>query len=364
MTGKDGEEISVLDYISIYRDYKKMEDYIAETDEDLFPTVAEAFGMMYTDSIQNDQPHSKSSQKEYSQNIEHTILSAIVLMTRGLGKEVSLYECSKIKLGLFPNIELKTMSQFYRGFLYFEKGFYYLSEDEFTRNIAWLNEHPEVELPHVKSLFEMAELNNEQTHIAFRSMNYLFRGFARLTMEREIDKKRALEDFEAFLKDSKEVGIDNEMTWSVETYMYLQNNEKEKAITSLIKLQESPLLSANEKESIEESITYLKTREEGAMLNGLYDKFFLGKIASKYVLSVLAKVDWKKVLKENDVPNTDEMFDTLEKFQEFLKNLETYSSEEKLKELGSEVGDELKDQGKSLWNKAAELLEDTDKSQK
>ncbi len=354
---KSDKKLSVLDYISIYRDYKKMEDYIDETDEDIFPTLTEAFGVIYDDAKLANKPFAKGSEKEYSQNIEHSILSAIVLLSKDLGKEVSLYECSKTKPDLFPDIELKALLQYYRGFLYFEKGFYYLSEDEYSRNITWLNTHPDIELPYVKSLFKMATLDNKQTHIAFRAMNHLFRGFDRLTMDRDIDKKRALEDFEAFLKDSKEVGIDNEMIWAVETYMYLQNNEKEKAIASLIKLKSSKLLSTKDKKSIEESVAYLKNRESGELLNGVYDKFFLGKIASKYMLSVLAEVDWKKIMKENDVPHTDEMFQTIEKFQDFIKNMENYTSEEKLKEVGKEAGNELKSQGKNLWKKANELIE-------
>ena len=354
---KGTEDLSVLDYISIYRDYKKMEDYIAETDEDIFPTLAEVFALTYDDAQLANQPFAKGTEKEYSQNIEHSILSAIVLLSKDLGKEVSLYECSKTKPDLFPDTELKTLLMYYRGFLYFEKGFYYLSEDEYSRNITWLNEHPDVDLPDIKSWFKMADLNNEQTHIAFRSMNHLFRGFDRLAMDRDIDKERALEDFEKFLKGSKEVGIDNEMIWAVEIYMYLHNGEKDKAIASLTKLKSSKLLSAKDKKSIEESIAYLKEREAGELLNGAYDKFFLGKIASKYMLSVLAEVDWQKVLEENDVPHTKEMFETIEKFQDFIATMDTYTSEDKLKEIGKEAGKELKNQGNNLWDKANELLE-------
>jgi len=355
---KDTEDLSVLDYISIYRDYKKMEDYIAKTDEDIFPTVAETFNIVYGDENAREEfPFSKGTEKEYTQNIEHSVLSAIVLLSKDLGKEVSLYECSKTKPDLFPDIEIRTLLQFYRGFLYFEKGFYYLSEDEYSRNIAWLNEHPNIELPYIKTMFKMGNLDNGQAHIAFRSMNHLFRGFDRLTMDRDIDKKRALEDFEQFLKGSKEVGIDNEMIWAVETYMYLHNNEKDKAITALTKLKSSKLLSSKDKKSIEESIAYLQERESGDLLNGVYDKFFLGKIASKYVLSVLAEVDWKKILEENDVPHTKEMFETIESFQDFVEKMNSYSNKEKLEEMGKEVGNEIKDQGKNLWDKANELLE-------
>ncbi len=356
--GKNNKKLSALDYISIYRDYKKMEDYITKTDEDVFPTITETFGVIYDNIDPKKQPFTTGKQKEYQQNIEHVILSAIVLLSKDLGKEVSLYECSKVKPELFPDIELKTLMQYYRGFLFFEKGFYYLSEYEFTRNIKWLNEHPDIELPYVKHLFKMATLDNTQTHIAFRAMNYLFRGFDRLTMDREIDKKRALGDFEAFLKNAKEIGMDNEMIWAVEVYMYLHNSEKDKAIASLTKLKSSKLLSTNDKQSIEKSITYIQNRETGKLLNGVYDKLFLGKIASKYMLSVLSEMDWKKILEENDVPHTKEMFETINKFNDFINNMDTYTNKDKLKEMSKEAGNKLKNQGENLWNKMNELIDE------
>ncbi|OEK09528.1 hypothetical protein A8C32_12530 [Flavivirga aquatica] len=165
-------------------------------------------------------------------------------------------------------------------------------------------------------------------------------------MERDIDEKRALEDFEIFLKDAKEIGLDNEIIWSIETYLYLKNEENEKAVASLSKLKTSKLLSSNEKEKIDESIEYLKNRKSGKVLNGIYDKYFLSKIATKYMFSILSQVDWKKVLKEQNVPHTEDMFKTIEVLKEFIENLNKYSST-----------DNLKKTGESLWNKAKELVE-------
>lgn len=349
------EELSALDYISIYSDYKKLEDYIAETDEDIFPTITEAY--LTTQNAQNMQ-FATGDEKEYNQSMEHAVISAIAMSTKNLGSEIALYECSKIKPDALTDNEYKAVTIYYRGFLFFVKGYFYLSEDAYTKNIAWLKAHPTVALPNTSQLLNLGkELNNEQAHIAFIAMNHLFRGFDRLQMDREKDKQNALEDFEAFLKGAKEVGIDNEIVWAVETYLYLHNNDTEKAIVSLAKLKSSDLLTSREKESIADTITYLKDRDGDSMLNGAYDKFFLGKIATKYMFSVLAEIDWEKKLEEENVPHTKEMFEAIEGFQDFLENLETYTSEDKLKEVGAEVSDEIKNQGKNLWEKANELIE-------
>lgn len=347
------ESLSVLDYISIYRDYKKMEDFIIQTDEDIFPTLIDAFNVTYGDSLSKQREYLKGEDKVYVQNIEHSVLSAIVILSKDLGKEVALYECSKTHPNLLPDSEIKTLLQYFRGFLFFEKGLYYLSEDEISRNIDWLNNNKEVELPYTRDMFRWGNLNNEQTHIGFHALNHLFRGFDRLMMKREIDEKRALEDFEMFLKDAKKIGLDNEIVWSVETYLYLKNEENEKAIIALTKLKTSNLLSFNDKEKIDESIEYVKNRKPGEVFNGIYVKYFLSKIATKYMFSILAKVDWEKVMIEQNVPHTKEILKTVDNFKNLIEKLEKYSSTESLKE----NRENLKNKGQSLWNKAKELAE-------
>ena len=41
----------MLEYLSIYRDYKKMEKFIMKTDEDVFPTITDALMVAYGDSL-------------------------------------------------------------------------------------------------------------------------------------------------------------------------------------------------------------------------------------------------------------------------------------------------------------------------
>lgn len=349
---KEPKKLSLLDYVRIYRDYKKMESFIRKTDEDIFPTTLDALNMVYGDSISKQRPYYKGEKKQFVQNTEHAMLSAITVLSKDLGREISLYECAMTKPDLLPDSELKTLLSFYRGFLFFEKKLYYLSEEEFTRNITWLNTHKEIDLFFTRAIFQWGNLTNAQTHTAMHSLNHVFRGFDRLMMKRKIDEDRALEDFEAFLKDAEKIGMQNEMIWAIETYVYLKKERKEKAIASLKKLQLSALLSSAEKEKIENAIGYLKHREKGNMLNGVYDKYFLGKIATKYMFSILAKVHWKKLLKEQNVPYTKEIFGVINQCKDFTEKLSVYSTKDGIKEAGKD----LKEQSKGLLDKAQELL--------
>ncbi|MGL1888721.1 MAG: hypothetical protein OCD76_19565 [Reichenbachiella sp.] len=350
---ENSESLSLLDYVAIYRDYKKMEDFIMKTDEDIFPTLMDVFNVTYGDSLSRKEEYYQGEEKAYIQNIEHSVLSAIVILSKDLGKEVSLYECTKTYPELLPDSEIKTLLQYFRGFLFFEKGLYYLSEDEISRNINWLNENQQVDLALTRAMFQWGNLDNEKTHKGFHSLNHLFRGFDRLMMDRTVDEERALQDFEMFIKDSKEIGLDNEIVWSVETYLYLKNEENEKAVVSLTKLKTSELLSSDDKERVDESIEYVTNRKSGGVLNGFYDKYFLSKIATKYMFSILSKVDWERIMKEQNVPHTEEMIATIEKTTDFLENLQRYSGADQLKK----TGEDLKNTGEDLWDKTKRLVE-------
>ena len=344
--------LSTMEYLSLFKDYRSMKTYVEKTDEDIFPTLFQGLSTDFGKDTSEKMTVLTPEEKVHEQNMEHAILSGVVLLSRDFGKKISLYECSKTNPELMKGNEGKALMQYYRGFLFFDKGLYYLSESEISENIRWLNANPTADLTYTKEAFGWTGATDRHSYVGFLSMNHLFRGFDRLMMNREIDEQRALEDFEAFLKGTNEIGMSNEATWGIETYLYIKKEEPEKAIAALNKLKTSDLLSDKEKKSIDQTIGYLKDRETGKVLNGVYDKYFLSKVITKYMFAVLTDVDWKKILKEQDVPYTDEAFKTIDAFKSFLENMEQYTSGEQLKE----VGKDLKETGSGLFDKAKELI--------
>lgn len=346
-----GQSISPIDALLLYKDYRAVKGFVKDTEEDIFPTLAEGFNHIYGDE-KNQLALLKGNAKTEAQNIEHAILSMIVLATRDMGQPFALYECSKTQPELLPDHETKTLLEFVRGFLFFSNNLFYLSEDGLSRNIKWLDKNENVPLPYTKAFFGWRNLSDSQTHTAFHSLNYLFRGFDRLRMEREIDEERALDDFEKFLEDTKKLGLETELTLAVESYLYLKREDKEKAAAALTKLKKSPLLSNSEREALEKTIGYVNNREADKALNGVYDKLFLSKIATKYMISVLSKIDWQKVLKDNHVPHTDEIFATVRKMHQISNAVSAYTSEATV-EKGK---NELKKKGSELLDGAKNLL--------
>lgn len=345
------KSISVVEALQLYSDYRKVKNLVKETDEDVFPGLIEGFNVLYG-APKIDLKTVDPKEKVRYQNIEHAILSMAVLTTRDLGQPFALYECSKTQPELLKDSEIKTLLEFVRGFLFFGNNLFYLSEDGLSRNIKWLDKNEKIPLPYTKAFFGWRNLSDEQTHTAFHGMNYLFRGFDRMRMERKIDEERSLEDFDLFVKDMNKLGLQNELVWIVDAYLNLKRENPEKAIPALEKLITSPLFSDNEREAIQKTIDYVKERESDAALKGVYDKAFMAKLVSKYMISVLAKIDWEKVMQENNVPHTKEIFAGINKFKVMSNSVSRYTQPSTIENGKNEItkkGSELLKKAKSVW---------------
>lgn len=338
------KHLSVSEYLKMYSDYAQMRDYIVKTDEDVFPTFLESSSSFYGSGRKKKQLQGKAKLKQEA--YEHAVLSAVVMLSRDLGKEVALYECSEIDPEQLEDSEFKSLILFYRGFLFCEKGLYYLSERDLTANIEWLEKDTKTDLKWVRFFFGWKKQQNKQARTGFLSMNYLFRGLDRALGERDIDHERSLEDFEHFLKLSKEMGVSSELTLSIEAYVALKKGENDRAIMALTKLKDSPKLSDAEKNVIEESITHLQNDEADEVLDELYDKLFLAKIASNYMVEKTASIDWQTFLRKQHVPNSRKMMGTVTTFKSVVSAIERHAS-----------GESIKEEGESLWDEAKGLME-------
>ena len=146
---KGDESISAIDALLIYKDYQSVKSFVKETDEDIFPTLVEGINGLNNNGAKFQLL--SGNEKTQAQNIEHAILSTIVLATRSFGQPFALYECSKTQPEKLPDHETKTLLEFVRGFLFFSNNLYYLSEDGLSRNINWLDKNEKIPLPYTKA---------------------------------------------------------------------------------------------------------------------------------------------------------------------------------------------------------------------
>lgn len=330
-------QFSVAEYLALAKDYQALRSFTLETDEDNFPTLLESASFYYGGKMKTRLLAGKAKQKQ--ETYEHALLSGLVLFSKDLGKEVALYECSQTEPDLLDDSEFKALILFHRGFLFCEKGLYYLSDKDLTTNIDWLEDDTKTSFPLTRTFFGWAKLNNNQTRTGLLAMNYLFRGFDRTMMGGEDNEADGVEDFESFLENMNGLGVDNELTWSVEAYVHIRNEEYDKAIKSLEKLKKSALLSADQKAIIQESIDYLKKKDAGET-NAIYDKVFIGKIASEVMLDQLAQIDWEQFLKLQKIPYARQIMGTVNTFRKVTAQIERHTSGESLKDAADDVGEE------------------------
>lgn len=337
------DELSALDYISVYKDFTEIKEYVKETDEDILPSIFEG-----GENKKELTPEEIQQQK----SLEHLVLSVVSIFSRDLGREVALYEITKVDIENTPESEGKCLFRLVRGMLFFEKGMRYLAEEDLTQNIKYIENTRDADFSDYYWYLYGKNISKQQSQDISLAINYLLRGIDRLIIGSE-KEQGALDDFQAFLNISNHLGVQTELTLAIETYLHLKKEDSEKAIASLLKLKESNMFSDKEKKSIDEAIGYLKDRESGKVLNSVYDKYFLSKIVMKYTWNTVKELDWKRFMKEQGFENVDAAFDKIDATKEFIENLEKYTTQEGLKEAGKQIkeeSEELWDKAKDYWN--------------
>lgn len=103
-------------------------------------------------------------------------------------------------------------------------------------------------------------------------------------------------------------------------------------------MSKSPLFSNTEREAIQQTMVYVKDRRSDKALTSVYDKAFIGKIATKYMIAVLSKIDWEKLMKQQGVPYTEEVFAGIGKFKAFSNAVSQYTQPSTIENGKKEIG--------------------------
>ncbi len=345
------DELSVKDYWAMYQVYDKMDEFVSKTDEDEFPVIVDAFRRIWNGT--KSAHYFKDKAKLEQEALEHAFLTCLAMTSSSLGTEIALYECAETDIDQLPDSELKSDLRFGRGFVFMQKGLYYLSENEYTNNLKWLKKNKDIDLTYTINSLQLGKFNKKESYVAYRAMNHVYRGVDRLMMEREIDQERALEDFEQVLKDCKTLKLDNELVWIIDVYVQLEKGNKDKAISSLNKLKKSKLLTDDDKVLIDECISYLKKDDSETVLKEVYDKVFMLKIASSFTYNRLKDVNTNKLLKNSKVPNASKIAQKTAVLENAVDQIDSFSNGETLKDATKKAGEE----GENLLEEAKELFD-------
>ena len=343
--------------------------FVKAHDEDDFPTFIEGDAIRSGDPVLTFvngreatlMPPLEGEAKQYLQSIEHTLISAFLFVDRSqyTTRGMMLYECSRSNMAMLPDSEPKAWLQLVRGFLFFDRGLPYLAEKEYSDNLDWLYRVPDVELPITRTIMIWAPMFTGEKYtptvvlpndLAYRVQllqNHLLRAIVRSSMKRKVDEERTLQDFEAIVRVAREAGLDNELVWAVEAYLFLEQGNTDNALRSMQKLRNSPWLGDAERKTIDKSIRYLEKREPGKAMNGLYDRGSMGQLLFQYFLAKAKDQDWRMVLKELGILRNSWFEELIAEITHALEQVDAGSA-----------GDAIMDKGKDLKEKGKALFDD------
>ncbi|MEM6721490.1 MAG: hypothetical protein AAF611_19345 [Bacteroidota bacterium] len=330
------EELSIYDFKNLFVEFQNLKNFIEETDEDILPTFSKLF---------SKEKAFVPEQEQKRNLLEHVLLAGSSLILEDFGREITLYETSKITLNKVEENALKCFYRLFRGFLFFYEGLNNLTEKEITENIIWIKKNRRIDFRNVFGSYKEA-LSKGQAYNYMLSINYLLRGLNRLLMDGEKYLKNSSKDFNISLDKMNDLGINTEIITAARAYLHLKNENSVMAIRALLQLKKSNLLSNDDKLIIDKTVTYLKDRKRGDVLNGLYDKFFLSKIITKYSLNVIHEFDWEKFFKNNNSLFSKKVFEKLKSIPIYLEKIHKYTTLPKFNNLtkkGKQFLDRLKE---------------------
>lgn len=334
------KDLTTTDYLNITKSLKDVRGFVKSTDEDIFPTLLDAIKLQKNKKIKLLSGKAKDQQDSEA----HVLLCLFSRFGGGFGKSEILYECSEINTDDFKDSENKTYLQFFRGYIFYENSLMYLSEHEFTQNIDWISKSNS-NYQSLNQLFGRNHFNKKQSKDFVLAFNYLFRGIVRMSMERDIDQERSLDDLNKFVELTKDIAEFRDVRLIVQAYIQIKKGENDKAIATLKTLQASPAFSASEKAYIGKVISALEAGDSAE--DSGFGSQFIGEMTSKVLNSKLEKTDWKKEAKKHKMTYLNGVFESMETIE---------SGMNKVKDGASSSGKSLKEKGSELWDDAKSLV--------
>ena len=119
-------------------------------------------------------------------------------------KNLQIYELSRLSIPELENTELKPISAIFKGLVFLESKWYYLSDEVLTQGINSLESKKlRIESESFPQLFPDAKVETKEAQILqLHAITSLLRGFARIKTSEDEMKEKAVDDFETFVNDT------------------------------------------------------------------------------------------------------------------------------------------------------------------
>jgi hypothetical protein len=339
----DDEEqkgLTAKEFMELAQELYTFADSIEDLDEDSYPTFIEV--VHQSGRILGTRP--VEVPEGWNNSMEHWVF-ALTMESEVAPGSWRTYELDRVRPQDLPTSDFRVAANLHKGLDHLRNQWYFLADESFSRAIVESND-PNISLnEHLKELLVDAQVNGltpqQQFQIIARASSHLLRGFARHQSEHEELSSKAIEDIEAAIADFHTLGINNELVWMAESYVYIHNEDKENAVVSLTKLESSQLMSEKERELIREAKEKIRDRDPDSALNFLTDRVIMYKLGWSYAHSYTKEIQWMQLLEK-----TEQGRQILKRFSELKQTFEKakdYLDLDRLKKRGEMLLQEIKE---------------------
>ncbi len=288
------ESMSILEGAVLTKEVYDLRNEIKNLNEDDFPTVLEVFSSYA--GITGGNAADLPEKLKWNSTKEHMVIALVLDGAKSLPNKVKVYELSMIDTDHLDNNEFKPLAQIFQGLLLMEEEWYYLSEEALSKAINELDNNQIVlSNPEALPVIPTSKLPNEEAQLKqLHAIAAMLRGYARHHMESEDKNELAYTDFEQFVNDADQLGINNELSWLIGAIVYIKNEDTEKAKHFLDQLKKSDMLAEDEIEAIDEIKALIDKNKSDKALSTLSEKIRITKILSSHLLKYAANTEFFK----------------------------------------------------------------------
>jgi len=290
------KSLSASELLELAQEVYQMSEKIKDVDEDSYPTIMEV--VSNSREALNNEP--LVLPESWNKSMEHWVFAVLMEAKVGIGSWKT-YELDRIKSSDFNTTDLQVFSALHKGVAQLRNEWFYLAEESFTYVLLTLDNNNISLLPETRSVLASEDdpLSAEDSfRHQMQAVSYLLRGFSRHQTEKPELEQKALEDINQSVKSFSKAGVDNELVWLAESYIYIKGEKVDEAIISLTKLESSSYLSSKEKQLVSQAKKEIKNRNTGAALNFVTDKIVMYKLGLNYTMSYIDEIQWLKLLEK------------------------------------------------------------------
>ncbi|EKE68106.1 hypothetical protein [Gallaecimonas xiamenensis] len=287
------------DLVDFGKEVYALSDTLEGQDEDSYPTFLE---VLHHSSRALGRPQ-VTLPKDWNNAMDHWLFALVLEARIGLGSWKT-YELAKVDTSTMASTDYRVLAGLHKGLDALRNQWYFLADEDFSRVIDEANSADIKLKPQTLEVLTRTAIDGftpqQQFKLLARANALLMRGYSRHQAKSADLNDKALADIEAAIADYRTLGVENELVWLAESYVYISEEEKDKAIASLTKLQGSRYLSAKEKQLLADTQRAVQDRDPKSALNVLTDKVIFYRLGLSYALSYLDEIQWLKLLEQSE----------------------------------------------------------------